>query len=283
MAHVGRGGGVGGGAHARLIGEQAALDALHQGGAGKAGKDRLEIEGALEDAGKDRGHQLQVHHNDNQRHQHIQAAHEGHQGGGHGDDPLAAAHDAEGGEQGGDAADDPGGDALVVEAVAGEGGLEVERAQHVEAAGVGGDEAQGKEHGQGAAVEGGLNIVGGAAVALAGLRVAALVDLGQGGLNEGGGAADDGDEPHPEHGPIAADADGHGNADDVAGSHAGGGGHHQGLEGGDRTGPVRALCHHPQGLPEHPELDEAGAEGEVKSSGQQNDNEQVGVHEIADC
>ena len=170
-----------------------------------------------------------------------------------------------------------------VEAVAGEGGLEIIGAEHVEAAGIGGNEAQGEQHRQGLAVESRLDVVGGAAVALAGLRVAALVDLGQGGLDEGGGAADDGNEPHPEHGPVAADADGHGHADDVAGSHAGGGRHHQGLEGGDRTGPVRALCHHPQGLPEHPELDEAGAEGEVKSSGQQNDNEQVGVHEIADC
>ena len=131
-------------------------------------------------------------------------------------------------------------------------------------------------------MEGRLDVVGGTAVALAGLRVAALIDLGQGGLDEGGGAADDGDEPHPEHRAVAADADGHGHADDVAGPHAGGGGHHQGLEGGDGPGPVRPLGHHPQGLPEHPELDEAGAEGEIEPSGQQDDDEKIRVHEVAD-
>ena len=283
MAYIGGGGGVRGGAHACLIGEQTALNALHQSGAGKAGKDRLEVKGPLEDTPKYLGQQFQIQYHHDDGHQHVQAAHERHQCGSGSDDPLAAPHDAEGGEQGGDAADDPRGDALVVEAVAGEGGLEVKGAQHVEAAGVSGNEAQGKEDRQGAAVESGLNIVGRAAVALSSLRIAALIDLGQGGLNKGSGAANDGNDPHPKHSAIAADADGNGHADDITCSHPGGGGYHQSLEGGDGASPVGPLGYHPQGFPEHPELDKAGAEGEIKPSSQQNNDEQIGVHEVTDC
>ncbi|CAN3987157.1 hypothetical protein OHPBIL_OHPBIL_05895, partial [Dysosmobacter welbionis] len=47
------------------------------------------------------------------------------------------------------------------------------------------DEAQGKQHRQGTAVEGRLNIIGRAAVTLAGLRVPALVNLRQRGFGKG--------------------------------------------------------------------------------------------------
>ena len=175
--------------------EMPALDAVHQAGAGQTAEDGLEVKGLGEDAAQHLGQQAEVHHNDDQRDQHVQAAHEGDQGGGDLHDALAAAHDAVAHQQGQDGADDPGGGFRVIEAVSGEGGLEIVGGQHIEAAGVGQDQGESEDDGQGTAVKGGLNVVGGAAVALTRLRVPALVDLGQGGLHKGGGAADDGDRP----------------------------------------------------------------------------------------
>ena len=281
MGDVGGGGGVGCGAHAGLVGEEAPLHALHHGRAGEAGKDGLEIKGPGKDPAEHLGDQPQIHDDDHQGHQHVQSAHDGHQRGGKGDDPLAAAHDAVPGQQGHDAADDPGGEFRIVETVAGEGGLEVIGAEHVEAAGVSGDEAQGEQHRQGLAVEGRLDIVGGAAVALAGLRVPALVDLGQGGLGKRRGAAQQGDEPHPEHGAVAAHADGHGHADDVARAHPGRCGHHQRLEGGHAPLLLRPLHHHTDGLLQQPQLRKAVADREKQSCGHQQDHQQVGVHKVA--
>ena len=131
-------------------------------------------------------------------------------------------------------------------------------------------------------MKGGLNVVGGAAVALTRLRVPALVDLGQGGLHKGGGAADDGDDPHPEHRAEAAGTDGGGDADDVARAHPGRGGYHQRLEGRGRPGLLRFFSHHTDGFQEHTELDEAGPEGEVQTRSQQQDDEHIAVHHSAD-
>ena len=281
MADIGRGGSVGGGAHAGLVGKEAPLHALHHGRAGEAGEDGLEIERLGEDPSEHLGNQPHVHDDDHQGHQHVQSAHDGHQSGGEGDDPLAAAHDAVPGQQRHDAADDPGRPLRGIKAVSGEGGLEVVGAEHVEAAGVGGDEAQGKQHRQGTAVEGRLNIIGRAAVTLAGLRVPALVNLRQRGFGKGRGAAQQGDEPHPEHGAVAAHADGHGHADNVARTYPGGGGHHQRLEGGHASLLLRPLHHHADGLPQQPQLREPVPNGEKQSGGHQQNHQQVGIHPVA--
>lgn len=90
MADIGRGGSVGGGAHAGLVGKEAPLHALHHGRAGEAGEDGLEIERLGEDPSEHLGNQPHVHDDDHQGHQHVQSAHDGHQSGGEGDDPLAA-------------------------------------------------------------------------------------------------------------------------------------------------------------------------------------------------
>ena len=64
----------------------------------------------------------------------------------------------------------------------------------------------GKYERQRTAVEGGFNIIGRPAVAS--VRAAFFVDLGQGAFDKSGGSADDGNDPHPENRSEAAQADG---------------------------------------------------------------------------
>ena len=130
-------------------------------------------------------------------------------------------------------------------------------------------------------MEGRLDVVGGAAIALSGLRIAALIDLGQGGLGKRRGAAQQGNEPHPEHGAVAAHADGHGHADNVARAHPGCGGHHQRLEGGHASLLLRPLHHHTDGLPQQPQLREPVPNGEKQSGGHQQNHQQVRIHPVA--
>ena len=170
---------------------------------------------------------------------------------------------------------------MAIEAVVGHAVDQVEGGQHVKAAGVGGDEGHGEDHAQETTLQSGLDIVGGAAVAAA-VLVPLLIDLGQGALHKGGGPANKGDEPHPEHGAIAADGDGVGHAHDIARAHPAGGGDHQRLEGGNGVLVVRLLADHPDRLPQQAQLDEFAAAGEVNSGGQQQDDEQIAVHKVAD-
>ena len=211
-------------------------------------------------------------HHDDQGYGHIQKAHDGDDDLGDLDHFLAAAHDAVCNGQGHNAADDPGGDAGGIEAVDLKGILQVEGGQHIEAAGVSKDQEDGESYAQAAAVQGVLDVIGGAAVAVA-AGVSALVDLGQGAFHESGGGADEGDEPHPEGGAEAAQANGGGNAHDVAGTHTGGGGDHQGLEGGDGALFAGLFHHHPDGLSKQAELHKARAEGEIQARCDQDDNQ----------
>ena len=293
MGDVGRGGGVGGGAHTSLIGVKAPLDALHHGGGAETGgtaEDGLHVEGGGEDALEHLGQHTDVQDHDDQGHDDVQHAHDGHQHAGDLDDALAAAHDADTHQNGQQSAADHGhqadgaahqGDGVGIEAVAGHAVDQVEGGQHIKAAGISGDEGHGEDHAQEAALQSGLDVVGGAAVAAA-VGVPLFIDLGQGALHKGGGPAHQGDEPHPEHGAIAADGDGVGHAHDVARAHPAGSGDHQRLEGGDGVLVVRLLAHHPDGLPQQPQLNEFAAAGEVNSGGQQQDDEQIAVHKVAD-
>ena len=223
-----------------------------------------------------------VEHHHHNGHQHVEPAHKGHQGGGEADDALAAAHDAVPHHCRQNGADDPGGSIRIVEGIAGEGGLEVVGRQHVEAPGIGEDQRPGENHCQGAAVEGGLDIIGGAAVALPGVGIPALIDLGQSGLHKGGSPADKGNDPHPEHGAVAAAADGGGDSDDVASAHPGSRGHHQRLKGGDGSGIVGLLPHHADGLGKHPELDKAGPEGEIHPCRDQQNNQDIRIEPVVE-
>ena len=88
----------------------------------------------------------------------------------------------------------------------------------------------------------------------------------KGGLGVDGGHTKEGDDPHPEDGARAAGQDGAGAAYDIAGTHLGGNGGGQGLEG--THAPL--LPSAPQGqvaenlfhaFPKAAHLDEAGADG----------------------
>ena len=98
-----------------------------------------------------------------------------------------------------------------------------------------------------------------------------LVDLSQCGLGEGAAGAEEGDEPHPDDGPRAAEGDGGGHADDVARADTSGECHGEGLEGGDAGLFFLAAVtaeEEAEHLAEATHLDKAGAQGEVESGGE---------------
>ena len=63
-----------------------------------------------------------------------------------------------------------------------------------------------------------MDVIGRSAVRVSCDIVMALVNLGEGGFYECGGCAEDGDDPHPENGARAAEANGRRYANDVSGA-----------------------------------------------------------------
>src|SRR5699024_901647 len=107
---------------------------------------------------------------------------------------------------------------------------------------------------------------------------------GQRGLDERGGAAEDRDEPHPEHRAGPADGDGDRHAGDVAGPHPRGGGDREGPEGRDAL-PAgvdlrRFLSDRPQHLREQPDLYETRDDGIEQHRRQQQREDEVTVDVI---
>ena len=282
MGHAGGTGGAGGGADACLIGEQAALDALHQSGTHKAAEDGLEVKGVAEDAGKHGGNEGDVGEDHKEGDSQVQHAHHRHQHGGDVGNLLAAAADANQEHHGQHNAHDPGGEGGIIEAVSLEGVGNIEGGHQVKAHHVGEYHHHGEENAQPALLESLLDVVGGAAVAAAVLGTL-LINLSQSTFHKGGGAAQQGGDPHPEHRAGAAQADGGGDAGDVAGTHAGGGGDHQGLEGGDAVLVLAGLHDDADRFGQEPELDELGAHGKVDAASHQQDNENVGIEIVADA
>ena len=236
--HVGLGVGVGGGAHARLIGEQAALGALADGGldgvAEAAADDGLGLEGVAEDHGEGLGQVGDAGHQYGQSTQQEDGGHDGHQLLGDGGQTLHAAQEDEGADDHQHHAHHPGGHAKGGL----EGGADGVGLDHAAHKAQGQDDGHGEEPGQKlaeGAPEGGGDVVHRAAVDVAVLVNDPGVD-GQGGLGVNGGHAEEGDDPHPEDGPRAAGEDGAGGAHDVSGAHLGGDGGGQGLEGAHALG-----------------------------------------------
>ena len=137
MVHRRRCRGVRRRADARLVGEEAALDAVHHAGAAKAAEDGAKIEGAAEDLGKDRGECSYVYYNDEKRNENVCNTHHGHEQGADANDALAAADQAVADKQSDGAADDPGRHARIVEGVGRKGGLQIVGCEHIEAHAVG--------------------------------------------------------------------------------------------------------------------------------------------------
>ncbi len=225
--------GVGGGAHAGLVGEEAPgyaeahglLDADAQG----AAQDGLGLEGPDED-GLDGGQQiLNVEADGRQGAENVEHGHDGHQFFGDGGDPLHAAQKNEGAHAGDDGAgEDLGHTEGGAESVADGVGLD-----HVAHEAQGQDDGNGEEYGQELAqpaLEGRPDVIDGAAGDFA-VFADLLILLGQHRLAVDGGHSEEGGDPHPEDGAGAAGHQGGGAAGDVAGAHLGGNGGGQGLEG----------------------------------------------------
>ena len=229
---VGRGGRVRRRAHAGLIGVQAALDAPHDARTSKAAERRLEIERIAEDVGDDAREDLDVHENDDERHEDVQHAHDRHEHARDIGQALAAAEHARGEQHRQDRADDVRRAALGVEAKASEGVLQIVGREHVVADHIGQDEHDGKNDAEPALVQRLLHVIRRAADAAA-LAVLFLIDLRKRGLDEGARPAEQRHDPHPEHGAEAAEADGRGHADDIAGADARRRGHHERAERGN--------------------------------------------------
>ena len=167
MADIGRSRGVRGGADARLVREETALNAVHDTGTGEAAEDGLHVESLGKDAGKDRRYQIDMHDRHQQGDQDIKAAHNRHKGRGNLDDTLASAEDAVTHQHRENRADHPGGNGGIIKAVDAEGGLQVIGGKHIEAAGVGKQQTDAEQHGQRTVVQGRFDVIGGAAVAAA--------------------------------------------------------------------------------------------------------------------
>ena len=284
MGHISGSGGVGGGAHTGLVGVEAPLDALHDAGGSDPGKHGLGIEGLGEDQGDHVGHLADVLNGDKEAQSDIDGGHHRHDAGGDGTDAAHAAKDTHTGEDGQHRAHHHGPDAVgVVGQIILEGGTGVIGLEGIEAVGKTGNEQHGEHHAEEPAAKRLLDIVGRAAYPV--LPVLLLVALGQGALNKGGGRTDEGQQPHPEHRAVAADEgggdDGVGHTGDVAGTHPGGGGDHQGLEGRDILAVLLLLPQHTDGLREQAELDALGADGEVEPREDKQGNQNIGVEEVA--
>ena len=107
-----------------------------------------------------------------------------------------------------------------------------------------------------------MQVIGRAAAPAAIQRVGLAVLLGKGGLDKGGGCAQQGRDPHPEHRARTACGNSGHHAHQIAHAHAGGGGNDQGLERGKTVPALLFLTHGGDHIPEQPHRQKTGAAGE---------------------
>jgi len=289
VLHVGLSVSVGSGTHTGLIGEQAALGALADGGldAGAEGtaQNGLRLEGVLEDHAEGGGDVLDAGHENHQTAEEEETGHDGDDLLGDGGQTLDAAQEDGGADGDQNQTDSPGGDAESGV----EGGADGVGLHHAAEEAEGEDNSHGEEAGEElaeAALEGVGDVVDGAA-----LDVAVLVHLagveGEGSLSVDGGHAQEGDDPHPEDGAGAAGEDGAGSADDVTGTDLSGNGGGQSLERGHAGGLLTAaqgqvaedLLH---AFAEAANLHELGADGVEQAYANQQEDEDIAGQVIVD-
>ena len=107
-----------------------------------------------------------------------------------------------------------------------------------------------------------MQIVGRSAAPAAVQRVGLAVFLGKGGFDKGGGRTQNGSDPHPEHRTGTACRNSGHHAHQIAHAHAGGGGNDQRLEGGKAVPALLFLAHGGDHIPEQPHRQKTGAAGE---------------------
>ena len=270
---------AGGGAGAGLIGEKAPLDTVHQHGAESACHHLPQAEGFLEDQGEHSGQEGDVLDDQKDGDEEVAAGHDGHQDIQNLHRGVLAQHDhrrqqhqCHRGVQGRD-----------MEGVLKGGGDGV--ADDLADAAPADQAGDGEQHGDDGLAPGiaaplpgheAVDEVGGTAPVAAVEGVLLFIELGQRGLDESGGGADQGGDPHPEHSAGAAGGDCRHDANQIAHAHTGRGRYHQRLEGGEGA----ALClgplfqGGPQHIREHADGQEAGADREIDARREQQQHDQ---------
>lgn len=221
---LGCGGGVGAGALACFVGVDTALDAPLDSGADDGAEGCFETEGGGDDELEDPTDLVEVNEEGDDGGNDVDDCHDGHYDGGEVSNALDAADDDESQDDGNADGAHPGVDGWEGVLKAGGDTVCLDAGQE-EAAGEDGGEG---EEGRVDLEETGVlsvavclfEVVGGATAVFAGGAVTFLVKLAEGGLDEGGGGAEEGYESHPEDSAGAAEGDGGGDACDVAGAYA---------------------------------------------------------------
>ena len=267
--------GIGGGAHAGLIGEEASLNAQHHTGSGKASEDGLEVKGICQDDSQHSGNPGDVGDDDENADQNIEAGHNRHQDRRNSADQVTCEEDDQSTDCE-DNTDHSGNDAgCKILHIDIKGRDNIIGLQAVESEGKGGDQGNGKDDAQPARMKGTLNIVGGPS--LEGIAFFLFIDLGKCTLDEGGCRAQNRHEPHPESCAGAAENDGGSNARHVARTYAGSGGDHQRLEGGNSLVAFFLFHHAVHSVLESPDLYEPRADRKIDAAPCQQIDQQPGI------
>ena len=156
----------------------------------------------------------------------------------------------------------------------------IEGSKGIKAAHIGEDEGNGKSTAQKRRAKPLFDIIGRAAIGA--MLALFLINLCEGGFDKGGGTADDGNEPHPEHGTCAACNDGTRYADHVAGSDTGGGGDHKRLKRGNGFPVLSFFRDDANRFSKQAELDKACFYGEIKTCCDEQGNQNIAIQKAAD-
>ena len=159
--------------------------------------------------------------------------------------------------------------------------MQIVGAQHVKAAAIGYNQGHSKENSQTTAAQSSFDVVCRAAVAA--VRTTFFVNLCQGAFNKSRSAADNSNNPHPEHSTIAAEADSCGNTDNITGTYTGRSRYHQSLERRNRTGFNRLLQNNANSFPKQTYLHQTSTQRVVQAYTDEHNNQQITIHKIADC
>ena len=212
-----------------FVAVQTAFDTEHHAAAGKATENCSEVKCFSKNSAYNTGNQIDMHNSKDKCYRNVDNAHQRNQSRGCFDNALATAQQAIAYEHCFYCADNPGSCIRIIEAQSSKGGLQIVGAQHIKAAAIGYNQGQSKKHCQTAAAQSSFDVVCRAAVAA--VRTTFLVNLCQGAFNKSRSAANNSNNPHPEHSTITAEADSCGNADNITGTYTGCSRYHQSLEG----------------------------------------------------
>lgn len=323
MRNIGGGRRVGRRPHTGLVREETSLDAPHDHRPGEPAGKRREVKRLAKDEAERGGDIAQIGDARPDGDEDVGARHDGNDPGGDDRDAMYAAENHDGDRDDNEQADDGVDDGLMtLDDVIVDGRGHVIGLQTVEPQAEAEDEGDREDNAEPALSERELDVVR-RPTAKRAIGIAHLPDLGERGLDERRGRADDGHEPHPEDRTRSADGDGRRDADDVARTHARCRRDHERLERRDpalplglrdvgvggapvfvcRTGRLGKLARvHgirdvigelriggdalADEVGEHvldvANLDEARAYGEPHARRDEQDHQDVGVHEVID-